>query len=72
MPPLNLTDDDKAILAELLRETIERSRFLLSPRIRRLKAILDKLDPPAPRPEPLPLPPPPGERSMALTRKRRG
>jgi hypothetical protein len=70
MPPLNLTDDDKAILAELLRETIEHSRFLLSPRIRRLKAILDKLGPPAPRPEPLP--PPPGERSIALTRKRRG
>jgi hypothetical protein len=42
----DLTDDDKAILGELMRETIERSRFLLSPRTRRLKAILDKLDPP--------------------------
>ena len=67
----DLTDDDKAILAELLRETIERDRFPLSPRIRRLQAILDKLAPPTPRPEPISAPKPPGERSMALTRKRR-
>jgi hypothetical protein len=32
--PPDLTNDDKAILAELLRETIERDRFPLSPRIR--------------------------------------
>ena len=69
--PDDLTDDDKAILAELLRETIERDRFPLSPRVKRLSAILAKLDPPAPRAEPLPPPKPPGERSMALTRKRR-
>jgi hypothetical protein len=31
---LELDDDDKAILAELLRETIERDRFPLSPRVR--------------------------------------
>jgi hypothetical protein len=48
MPPPDLTDDDKAIIAELLRETVERSRRLPSPRVRRLRAILDKLDPPAP------------------------
>jgi hypothetical protein len=54
MPPFNLSEDDRAALVELLRESIERSRFLLSPRIRRLKAILDKLDPPAPRAEPRP------------------
>jgi hypothetical protein len=69
--PDDLSDDDKAILAELLRDTIAADRFPLSPRIRRLKAILDKLAPPAPRPEPIPAPKPPGERSMALTRKRR-
>jgi hypothetical protein len=67
----DLTDDDKAALIELLRETIERDRFPLSPRVRRLRAILAKLAPPAPRPEPLPAPKPPGERSMALTKKRR-
>jgi hypothetical protein len=70
MPP-DLTDDDKAILAEMLRETIERDRYPLSPRIKSLKAILAKLAPPKPATEPLPPPKPPGERSMALTRKRR-
>ena len=67
----DLTDDDKAILAELLHETIERSRRLLSPRVRNYRAILAKLDPPAPRPEPMPPPKPPGQPSMALTKKRR-
>jgi hypothetical protein len=33
-----LTDDDKAILAELLRETIERDRYPLSQRIKSLVA----------------------------------
>ncbi len=44
----DLTDDDKAILGELLRETIERDRFPLSPRVRSFKAILAKLDPRGP------------------------
>jgi hypothetical protein len=67
----DLTADDKAIIVELLRETIERDRFPLSPRVRGFKAILDKLAPPAPRPEPISAPKPPGERSAALSRKRR-
>jgi hypothetical protein len=66
-----LTDDDKAILAALLRETIARDRFPLPPRVRSFEAILNKLAPPAPRAEPIPASKPPGERSMALTRKRR-
>jgi hypothetical protein len=69
-PPPDLTDDDKAIIAELLHETIERSRRLLSPRVRSYRAIVAKLDPPPSRPEPLPPPEPPGERSMALRRGR--
>jgi hypothetical protein len=64
-------DEDKAILAALLREMIAADRFPLSPRVRRLKVILVKLDPPAPRSEPIPPPKPPGERSMALAKKRR-
>ena len=40
----DLTDDDKAALAVLLREAIERDRFPLSPRVRSFKAILAKLD----------------------------
>ena len=38
--------DDKAILAELLREAIGRDRFPLSTRVRRWRAVLAKLDPP--------------------------
>ena len=65
MPPFDLTDDDRAALIALLRETIAADRFLMSPRIRRLKAILEKLDPPAPRSEPLP---PPSRRASAAWR----
>jgi hypothetical protein len=67
----DLTDDDKAILAKLLRDTIAADRFPLSPRIKSFKAILAKLAPPAPCPEPIPAPKPPGERSILSTRKRR-
>ena len=52
-PPIEMTDDDKAALAELLRETIAADRYPLSPRIQKLRAILAKLAPPPPRPEPL-------------------
>lgn len=53
MPPLDLTDDEHAEIVRLLRATIEADRFPLSPRIKRLKAVLATLDPPAPfaRPE---------------------
>ena len=41
----DLTPEDKAILAELLRETIAADyRFPISPRVRSLRAILDKLE----------------------------
>jgi len=69
--PPDLTDDDKAVIVELLRETVERDRFPLSPKVKRLKAVLAKLAPPAPRPEPMPPPKPPGERSSVLAKKRR-
>jgi hypothetical protein len=35
----DLTDDDKAIVAKLLRDTVAADRFPLSPRVRRWKAI---------------------------------
>jgi hypothetical protein len=66
MTPPNLTDNDRADLARFLVD-----RYPLSPRVRSFKAILAKLDPPAPRSEPIPPPKPPGERSMALAKKRR-
>jgi len=67
---VDLTAAEKATIAALLRETIAADRFPLSPRIRRLKAILDKLEPPLPEPEPLPPRKPPGEPSMVVARMR--
>jgi hypothetical protein len=38
-----IDDDEKAALIELLQEAVERDRFLLSPRVARLRGILAKL-----------------------------
>jgi hypothetical protein len=67
----DLTDDDKVVLVDLLRETIRGNRFLVSPRIRRLEAILDKLDPTGTRPEPLPPSEPSGRLRTASAKKPR-
>jgi hypothetical protein len=55
MPHLDLTDDEAAALIKELRDIVENDRYPFSPRIRTLRAILNKL-----RPEPVrePLPPP--------------
>jgi hypothetical protein len=50
---LDLTDDETAALTRLLTNTIDADRYPLSPRIRALKGILDKIEPPPVR-EPLP------------------
>jgi hypothetical protein len=68
--PADLTDADKATIAALLRATIAADRFPLSPRVRRWKAILDKLEPPPPKREPLPPLKPAGEPSMVVARLR--
>jgi len=70
--PFDLTDDDRADLARFLREAIEADSYPLSPRVRRLKALLAKIDPlHAPAVTPLPPPKPPGQPSMVLAKKRR-
>jgi hypothetical protein len=51
---LDLTDDEERALVQLLRRAMDEERYFLSPRLDPLKAILAKLDPPAPKPEPLP------------------
>ena len=66
----DLTPDDKAAIASLLRHTIAADRFPLSPRVRRWQAIIDKLEPPAPKREPLPPLKPPGEPSIVVARMR--
>jgi hypothetical protein len=68
MPSHDLTDADKAVLIELLRETIAGDRYPLSPRVRTLRAILDKLEPAPPRPEPYPAPKPVGVAGPASER----
>jgi hypothetical protein len=45
---LDLTDDETAALARLLKSTIDADRYPLSQRIQTLKAILNKI-----RPEPV-------------------
>ena len=68
----NLTDDDRADLARFLRDAIEADRYPLSPRVRRLKELLAKIDPaPAAAGTPLPAPRPPGQPSMVLAKGKR-
>jgi hypothetical protein len=65
---LDLTDDEAAALAQLLRRTIDENRYPLSPRLAPLRAILAKLEPPEPRPE---LPPPLKAYDAPRVRRRR-
>jgi hypothetical protein len=68
----HLTDTDRADLARFLREAIDADRYPLSPRVRRLKELLAKIDPtPAPAVTPHPAPKPSARPSFALAKKRR-
>jgi hypothetical protein len=49
-----LSDDETAALARYLRQKLDDERFPLAPRLDPVKAILEKLDPPAQRSDPLP------------------
>jgi hypothetical protein len=49
-----LSDDEKVALLALLKRTIKDDRYPLSPRIRTLRDILTRLQPPQPAPAPLP------------------
>jgi hypothetical protein len=67
-----LTEQDRADLARFLREAIEADRYPLSPRVRRLKELLAKIDPaPAPAVTPHPAPRPPGQPSHLLAKGKR-
>jgi hypothetical protein len=65
---LDLTDDETSALLNLLVDTIEADRYPLSPRIRLLRAILDKFGEMGPLPPELAqnlrryAPPPPARR----------
>jgi len=68
---LDLDAAERAALITLLSATIAADRFPLSPRIRTLKRVLDKLAPPPSAPQPIPPPKPPGERSAVLGKRGR-
>jgi hypothetical protein len=58
MPPPDLTPEEYAEVVRLVRSAIDGERYVLSPRVKRLKSILVKLDPQAERPTAIPYPPP--------------
>jgi hypothetical protein len=60
MPLPDLSPEDYAEIVRLVRSAIDGDRYPLSSRVRRLRAILDKLEPPASKPDPFPAPKPPG------------
>lgn len=66
----NLSPEDYAAIAALLRDTIAADRYQLSPRVRNWKTILAKLEPAAPKSAPLPPLKPRGEPSMVVARMR--
>jgi hypothetical protein len=55
MPTLDLTDEERDALAAYLRAGIAADRFPLSPRLRPIKAVLAKLEPPKVVKQPPPL-----------------
>ena len=70
MPANPRLDDERAELIAMLREAIEREPYRIGSRIKRLRAILAKFEPPTPRPVPYPPPKPAGEPSLLLSRKK--
>lgn len=71
MSQFGLTDDERAELIALLSDTIAADRFPLSPRIKRLRAILEKLGVGHAPAMPYDAPRPSERPSVALARKRR-
>ena len=66
----DLTDVERAELVAVLREKIAADAYPMSPHIRRLRAILDKLEPPPPRTPPYPRGKPAGTPSAVLAKMR--
>jgi hypothetical protein len=68
--PVELDDADKAALIAEVKRTIAADPFPMSPRVRTLRGILEKLQPPSRRAEPYPAPKPAGTPSLLLARKK--
>ena len=73
MPTLDLTEEERAEALQAIRAAIDGERYVLSPRVKRLKSILAKLDPEAERPTAISYPPPlPSAEPSFLYAKLRG
>jgi hypothetical protein len=62
----DLTDDDYSDLAALVREAIDAERYRIGPRIKKLRALLVKLDPASAERAVTPYPPPPPSAEPSL------
>ena len=69
MPQPDLTPEEYAEIVRLVRSAIDGERYVLSPRVKRLKNILAKLDP-APSATPYPAPRPSAEPSFLYAKLR--
>ena len=72
MPLSDLAPEEYAEVVRLVRHAIDGDRFPLSARVRRLRSILDKLEPPPPKPIPFPAPKPAGTPSLVYAKLRGG
>jgi hypothetical protein len=72
MPLPDLSPEEYAEIVRLVRSAMDGDRYPLSSRVRRLRAILDKLEPPAVNPEPWPAPKPVGQPSLVYAKLRGG
>ena len=71
MPLPDLTPEEYAEIARLVRSAIDGERYVLSPRVKRLKNILAKLDPaPSATVTPYPAPRPSAEPSFLYAKLR--
>src|SRR5437773_10188727 len=71
MPPPDLAPEEYAEIVRLVRSAIDGERYVLSPRVKRLKSILAKLDPaPSATVTPYPAPRPSAEPSLLYAKLR--
>ena len=66
MPPPDFTEEERTEVIQAVRAAIDGDRYVLSPRVRRLKSALAKLDPASAERAvtPFPLPKPSGTPSL--------
>jgi hypothetical protein len=66
MPLPDFTEEERAELVRVVRTAIDGDKYLMSPRVRRLKSILAKIDPASAKPVVAHHPPPRPSREPSL------